>query len=117
MKRRDFIEKTAASSAFVGLGLSLSSFKSDVIKKITILHKLDAALYLNDSNIEEIDASSMYKKHSIRKIVLDKNFKLKKINPKINCQFLHLEGTEKDYTVAQMKRLKKMFPKSKILID
>ena len=43
--------------------------------------------------------------------------KLKKINPKINCQFLHLEGTEKDYTVAQMKRLKKMFPKSKILID
>ena len=28
MKRRDFIEKTAASTALLSLGLSLSSFKS-----------------------------------------------------------------------------------------
>jgi 5'-nucleotidase len=47
MKRRDFIEKTAASSAFVGLGLSLSSFKSDEIKKITILHTNDVHSHID----------------------------------------------------------------------
>ncbi len=47
MKRRDFIEKTAASSAFVGLGLSLSSFKSDAIKKITILHTNDVHSHID----------------------------------------------------------------------
>jgi 5'-nucleotidase len=40
MKRRDFIEKTAAGTALLSLGLSLSSFKSD-IKKLTILHTND----------------------------------------------------------------------------
>ena len=47
MKRRDFIEKTAAGSAFVGLGLSLSSFKSDDIKKITILHTNDVHSHID----------------------------------------------------------------------
>ena len=47
MKRRDFIEKTAAGSAFVGLGLSLSSFKSDSIKKITILHTNDVHSHID----------------------------------------------------------------------
>ena len=40
MKRREFIEKTAASAALLSLGLSLSSFKSDS-KHITILHTND----------------------------------------------------------------------------
>jgi 5'-nucleotidase len=47
MKRRDFIEKTAAGSAFVGLGLSLSSFKSAAIKKITILHTNDVHSHID----------------------------------------------------------------------
>lgn len=47
MKRRDFIEKTAASSAFVGLGLSLSSFKSTDIKQLTILHTNDVHSYID----------------------------------------------------------------------
>lgn len=40
MKRRDFIEKTAAGTALLTLGLSLSSFKPN-IKHITILHTND----------------------------------------------------------------------------
>lgn len=47
MKRRDFIEKTAASSALVGLGLSLSSFKSTDIKQLTILHTNDVHSYID----------------------------------------------------------------------
>jgi 5'-nucleotidase len=48
MKRRDFIQKTAASSALLGLwGMSLSSFSSVDTKKITILHTNDT-----HSNIE-----------------------------------------------------------------
>lgn len=42
MKRRDFIQKTAASSALLGLsGVSLSSFSTIDTKKITILHTND----------------------------------------------------------------------------
>ncbi|WP_313807556.1 metallophosphatase, partial [Flavobacterium sp.] len=42
MKRRDFLKNSIASSAFIGLGgLSLSSFTSTDIKKITILHTND----------------------------------------------------------------------------
>jgi 5'-nucleotidase len=47
MKRRDFIEKTAASTAIVGLGLSLSSFKSAEIRKITILHTNDVHSHID----------------------------------------------------------------------
>jgi 5'-nucleotidase len=48
MKRRDFIQKTAASSALLGLGgLSLSSFKSNDIKHLTILHTNDVHSYID----------------------------------------------------------------------
>jgi 5'-nucleotidase len=47
MKRRDFIEKTAVSSALVGLGLSLSSFKTTDIKQLTILHTNDVHSYID----------------------------------------------------------------------
>lgn len=46
MKRRDFIEKTAASTALLSLGLSLSSFKSNV-KQITILHTNDVHSHID----------------------------------------------------------------------
>lgn len=48
MKRRDFIKNTAASSALLTLtGLSLSSFKSDDVKHITILHTNDVHSYID----------------------------------------------------------------------
>jgi len=48
MKRRDFIQKTAASSALLGLGgLSLSSFTSNDIKQLTILHTNDVHSYID----------------------------------------------------------------------
>jgi 5'-nucleotidase len=48
MKRRDFIHKTAISSAFLGLGgLSLSSFKSASTKQLTILHTNDVHSYID----------------------------------------------------------------------
>jgi 5'-nucleotidase len=48
MKRRDFIKNTAASSAFLTLGgLSLSSFTSSDVKKITILHTNDVHSYID----------------------------------------------------------------------
>lgn len=46
MKRRDFIEKTAASTTLLSLGLSLSSFKTD-IKHITILHTNDVHSHID----------------------------------------------------------------------
>lgn len=46
MKRRDFIEKTAAGTALLSLGLSLSSFKPD-IKHITILHTNDVHSHID----------------------------------------------------------------------
>ena len=48
MKRRDFIEKTTASSVFLGLGgLSLSSFKTLDTKHLTILHTNDVHSYID----------------------------------------------------------------------
>jgi len=48
MKRRDFIQKTAVTSAFLGLGgLSLSSFKSVDTKHLTILHTNDVHSYID----------------------------------------------------------------------
>jgi len=46
MKRREFIEKTTASTAMIGLGLSLSSFKPN-IKHITILHTNDVHSHID----------------------------------------------------------------------
>ncbi|WP_333879414.1 bifunctional metallophosphatase/5'-nucleotidase [Flavobacterium sp.] len=48
MKRRDFIQKTAAGTAFLGLGsLSLSSFKTINTKHLTILHTNDVHSYID----------------------------------------------------------------------
>ena len=48
MKRRDFIQKTAASSALFGLGgLSLCSFKAVDTKHLTILHTNDVHSYID----------------------------------------------------------------------
>ncbi|NNT72954.1 bifunctional metallophosphatase/5'-nucleotidase [Flavobacterium sp. IMCC34852] len=48
MKRRDFIQKTAASSALLGLGvLSLSSFKTANTKQLTVLHTNDVHSYID----------------------------------------------------------------------
>ena len=48
MKRRDFIQKTAVSTTFLTLGgLSLSSFASEKIKKITILHTNDVHSHID----------------------------------------------------------------------
>lgn len=47
MKRRDFIEKTAASTALLSLGLSLSSFSNDKNNHLTILHTNDVHSYID----------------------------------------------------------------------
>ena len=52
MKRREFIEKTSAAAAFVGLGMSLSSYKSPdatgfSTKHLTILHTNDVHSYID----------------------------------------------------------------------
>ena len=48
MKRRDFIQKTAASSALLGLtNVTLSSFTSIETKKITILHTNDVHSHID----------------------------------------------------------------------
>ena len=48
MKRRDFIQKTAASSALLGLsGVSLSSISTIDTKKITILHTNDTHSHID----------------------------------------------------------------------
>ena len=47
MKRREFIQKTAATTALAGLGLSLSSFKSLDTKHLTILHTNDVHSYID----------------------------------------------------------------------
>lgn len=47
MKRRDFIQKTTVTTALIATGLSLSSFKSDEIKHITILHTNDVHSYID----------------------------------------------------------------------
>ena len=48
MKRRDFIQKTSASTALLTLGgLSLSSFSESKVKKITILHTNDVHSHID----------------------------------------------------------------------
>ena len=47
MERREFIQKTAAGTALVGLGLSLSSFKTSDAKHLTILHNNDVHSYID----------------------------------------------------------------------
>ena len=48
MKRRDFIQNTALTSTFLGLGgLSLSSFKSTDTKHLTVLHTNDVHSYID----------------------------------------------------------------------
>lgn len=48
MERRNFIQNTALSSAFLGLGgLSLSSFKSADTKHLTVLHTNDVHSYID----------------------------------------------------------------------
>ncbi|HEU0124716.1 MAG TPA: metallophosphatase [Flavobacterium sp.] len=47
MKRREFIEKTAASTALLSLGLSLSSFGTNDIKHLTILHTNDVHSHID----------------------------------------------------------------------
>jgi len=47
MKRREFIEKTAVSTAMVGFGLSLSSFSKPEVKQITILHTNDVHSHID----------------------------------------------------------------------
>jgi len=48
MKRRDFIKNTAASSALLGLsGFSLTSFDTNNLKHITILHTNDVHSYID----------------------------------------------------------------------
>lgn len=47
MKRRDFIEKTAAGTALLSLGLSLSSFRTLETNHITILHTNDVHSHID----------------------------------------------------------------------
>jgi 5'-nucleotidase len=47
MKRREFIQKTAATTALAGLGLSFSSFQSIDTKHLTILHTNDVHSYID----------------------------------------------------------------------
>ncbi len=47
MKRREFIQKTAATTALAGLRLSFSSFKSSDTKHLTILHTNDVHSYID----------------------------------------------------------------------
>jgi 5'-nucleotidase len=48
MKRRVFIQKTAAASAFIGVGgLSLSSFSTLSTKRLTVLHTNDVHSYID----------------------------------------------------------------------
>jgi len=53
MKRRDFIQKTAAGSALVLGGLSLSSFTEPQVKKITILHTNDVHSHIDPFPVDD----------------------------------------------------------------
>lgn len=53
MKRREFIQKTAAGSALVLGGLSLSSFGEPTVKKITILHTNDVHSHIDPFPIDD----------------------------------------------------------------
>lgn len=47
MKRRDFIEKTAASAALLGISGSLSSFQTAAVEHLTILHTNDVHSHID----------------------------------------------------------------------
>jgi 5'-nucleotidase len=47
MKRRDFIEKTAATAAMVSISASLSSFNTNTVKHLTILHTNDVHSHID----------------------------------------------------------------------
>jgi 5'-nucleotidase len=53
MKRRDFIEKTVSSTAILSLGLSLSSFKSSEVTKLTILHTNDVHSHIDPFPVDD----------------------------------------------------------------
>ena len=53
MKRRDFIQKTAAGSALIVGGLSLSSFAAPEVKKITILHTNDVHSHIDPFPVDD----------------------------------------------------------------
>ena len=53
MKRRDFIQKTAAGSALVLGGLSLSSFDEPEVKKLTILHTNDVHSHIDPFALDD----------------------------------------------------------------
>ncbi|MCW4468939.1 metallophosphatase [Flavobacterium sp. MFBS3-15] len=53
MKRRDFIQKTAAGSALVLGGLSLSSFNDEENKKLVILHTNDVHSHIDPFAIDD----------------------------------------------------------------
>jgi 5'-nucleotidase len=53
MRRRDFIQKTAAGSAMVLGGLSLSSFTGPAFKKITILHTNDVHSHIDPFPVDD----------------------------------------------------------------
>jgi 5'-nucleotidase len=47
MNRREFIEKTTTSAAILSIGLSVSSFSTSDIKKITVLHTNDVHSHID----------------------------------------------------------------------
>jgi len=53
MKRREFIQKTAAGSALVVSGLALSSFENPEVKKLTILHTNDVHSHIDPFTIDD----------------------------------------------------------------
>lgn len=53
MKRRDFIQKTAAGSALIMGGLSLSSFAGPEVKKLTILHTNDVHSHIDPFPVDD----------------------------------------------------------------
>lgn len=53
MKRRDFIQKTAAGTALVASGLSLSSFAEPEVKKLTILHTNDVHSHIDPFPVDD----------------------------------------------------------------
>ncbi len=53
MKRRDFIQKTAAGSALLMGGMSLSSFAAPTVKKITILHTNDVHSHIDPFPVDD----------------------------------------------------------------
>jgi len=53
MKRREFIQKTAAGSALVVSGLALSSFENPEVKKLTILHTNDVHSHIDPFAIDD----------------------------------------------------------------